>query len=79
MHTRLKEPDCRGNTDRRHRDYRIRIHFSTTSRCSLQWGASIRPAGGRCLQPASNGLWWMGAEYEKRPDRSGHGWSLAYE
>jgi len=24
MHTRLKEPECRGNAGQRHRDYRIR-------------------------------------------------------
>src|SRR5215510_7659356 len=35
-HTRLKEPDRRGNAAPRHRDYRIRIRFSTTSRCRLQ-------------------------------------------
>jgi hypothetical protein len=40
MHPRLKELDRRGNADQRHRDYRIRIHFSTTSRRSLQSGDS---------------------------------------
>jgi len=40
MHTQLKEPYRRGNSDRRHGDYRIRIRFSTISRCSLQSGLS---------------------------------------
>jgi len=68
MHTRLKEPDRRGNTDRWHRDYRIRIHFITTSRCSLQGRASTVLEGDRCLQPANNGCRKRGAEYEKQPD-----------
>src|SRR6185295_15810145 len=57
MHTRLKELDRRGNPDRRHCDYRIRIRFSTISRCSLRSGASTVPTGGSCLRSASNGLW----------------------
>jgi len=78
MHTRLKEPDRRGNADRRHRDYRTRTRFSAISRCGPPWGASTVRAGCSCL-PHATDYHELIADYEKRPDRSVHESSLVHK
>src|SRR5512141_917007 len=71
MHTRLKEPDCFDDADRRHRDYAPASVSAQYHLAAFRGGASTVQAGCGCFQHATDYREWI-AEYEKRADRSVH-------
>jgi len=68
MHTRLKEPECRGNAGRRHRDYRIRSASAQYHVGALSGGLQQYEQAVAAYSRQVTDLRKRVAEYEKRPD-----------
>ena len=68
MHTRLKEPECRGNVGRRHRDYRIRSASAQYHVGALSGGLQQYEQAVATYSRQVTDLRKRVAEYEKRSD-----------